>query len=438
MNLSQDEISAMLEGALSGEPAMDEESAGEMPLEEMAAGVGEAEPQETVAISAEEENEIAAMLANVVREEEDQLLPDGSVKYGEYFLPADAVDILGEVGNMCMGAVATTMYTLLDRRVSITTPRVSIHTTREVLEMYQVPFVVVEVEYVEGIEGKNLLLLKETDAALITDLLMGGEGQIEEPVELSELHMSAINEIMNQMIGASATALSKVIAMPVNISPPISNRVDQHMDASNLLDYSAVVVKVSFDMEIEGLLKSQLLQLMPFKLALDMAGRLTTSDAKAVEEPEPEPEPIPNAFPPQPVQENVMPASAPMPMAGRYLGAGAVPDYAYAQPAMPQPGNLVDVRPAQFQSFDQTKTAVMPQKGMELVHDISLQVAVELGRTKKEISEILEFGVGTVLTLEKSAGDPVEILVNGKMIARGEVVVIDENYGVRITEIING
>lgn len=192
----------------------------------------------------------------------------------EYTLTEYERDTLGEVGNMCMGAVATTMYTLLDRRVSITTPRVSIHTTKEVLLDYSIPFVLVEVQYTSGIEGKNLLLLKEPDAALITDLLMGGEGKIEEPVVLNEMHMSAISEIMNQMIGASATALAKLLHIPVNISPPLSDRVEVHADLTETLDHSQVVVKISFDMVIEGLLESQLIQLIPYDFARNLAKKL--------------------------------------------------------------------------------------------------------------------------------------------------------------------
>ena len=357
----------------------------------------------------------------------------------EWVLTANEMDTLGEVGNMCMGAVATTMYTLLDRRVSITTPHVSVHTTREVLDDYKVPFVIVEVEYTEGIGGKNVLLLKEHDAALITDLLMGGDGHVEEPVELGELHMSAVNEIMNQMIGASATALSKVIQVPVNISPPRSDRISNNADVSEMLDYSQKVVKVSFDMEIENLLKSQLIQLMPFDVARNLAKRLMAS--YGITEPDNSPDAVPAEVPPvnsAPAPTPApAPASAPAP-APAPAAMPTMPSYAMPEQPAPTPGSLVDVRPMQFDAFDEeNKTTQASRKGIDLVYDIPLQVSVELGKTRKDISEILEFGMGTVVVLDKIAGDPVEILVNGKLIARGEVVVIDENYGVRITELFN-
>ena len=369
---------------------------------------------------------------------------DFSIDDPAWQLTPEEVDVLGEMGNMCMGAVATTMYTLLDRKCSITTPKVSIHTTQEVLSAYPTPFVVVEVEYIEGIDGKNLLLLKELDAAMITDLLMGGDGNVKEPIELNELHMSAISEIMNQMIGASATAMSKMLGMTVNISPPQSARVEQYADMGDYLDRNDVVVKISFDMEIEGLLSSQLLQLVPFTLSRNLVQKVkavggveslaSDTNPKAQAAPAPQ-QPAPQHTAPQPAYAYTQPA-AQQPYHDPAMAQAAA---AYTQPPAPQPGNLVDVRPMHYSSFDPGASHVAPtQQGMELIHDIPLQVSVELGRSKKDISEILEFGLGTVIVLDKVAGDPVEVLVNGKLIAKGEVVVIDENYGVRITDVMNG
>ena len=413
----------------------------------------------------------------------------------EGLLTSEEVDILGEVGNISMGAVATTMYSLLDKRVSITTPRVTVFDANDVLSVYQIPFVVATIEYVEGITGNNLLVLKVTDAAMITDLLMGGDGNVEGPIELNEMHLSAMSEIMNQMMGASSTSLSKLLHKTINISPPRSSQVDVGFDVTDLLGDVDMVTKISFDMEIEGLLKSELIQLMPYELSREFAkkfvdvgilGMTSEPEAKPVAAAAPPPEPAP--APPPPVVPDPIPqvaaapepppapvpapVPAPAPFAppvqqdGQYPG---MPPYQpqpdpyqqvpyqqspYAQPPFPQspypaapypppaaaaypaPGRLVDVHPVQFQSFD-AGSSVGEQKGIDLVYNIPLQVSVELGKTRKEISEILEFGAGTIVVLDKVAGDPVEIVVNGKLIARGEVVVIDENYGVRITDIIN-
>jgi len=384
-------------------------------------------------------------------------------------LTAEEVDILGEIGNISMGAVATTMYTLLDRRVDITTPRVRVFNAKDVLSIYKVPFVVATIEYTKGISGTNLLVLKIEDAALITDLLMGGDGTLEDPIELNEMHLSAMSEIMNQMMGASSTSLAKLLGTPIDIAPPKSSTVEAGFDVTTLLGEMEMVTKISFDMEIEGLLKSELIQLVPYEVSRQFAKQFM--DAGAGEAPAapppaaaaaPPPPPPAAAAPPPPPPAAAAPPppeaapapypAAPPPMADPYAQAPYPPQpYPQApypqQPYPPQPypqqppmggqGRVVDVHPMQFQPFDGHAPAGDPN-GIGLVYNIPLQVSVELGRTKKEISEILEFNLGTILVLDKIAGDPVEIVVNGKMIARGEVVVIDDNYGVRVTDIING
>ncbi|MDR2530551.1 MAG: flagellar motor switch phosphatase FliY [Oscillospiraceae bacterium] len=389
-----------------------------------------------------------------------EMIVDGEFDRERYALSAEEKDVLGEVGNICMGAVATTMYTLLDRPVRITTPRVSVHTTREVLSAYQVPFVIVEVMYVSGIDGKNVLLLKESDAALITDLLMGGEGVVSDPIELSELHMSAVSEIMNQMIGASANSLSQIIHESVDISTPNSGRVALDGDVSGYLDESDILVRISFDMEIDGLLRSQLLQLMPYDLARNLAARVmgsmaiesnfTSAEAFAIP-PDPAATSAASATPAYaqaPASAQPAYAQAPASATPAYAQAPASATPAYAQaPASATPAYAhsyaqvpevpVDIRAMSYPSFGGggAQGFGAAPLGFGMVQDIPLKVSVELGRTTKQISEILDFSTGTVIVLEKTVGDPVEIMANGKLIARGEVVAIDENYGVRITDI---
>ena len=313
----------------------------------------------------------------------------------DYFLSAEEIDTLGEVGNICMGSVATTMYELLDRRVRITTPRVDVLLLSEALTRFPAPLVVVEVDYTDGIKGTNLLLLKEVDAALITDILMGGDGVIEEPVELSDLHMSAISEIMNQLTGASATALSKLIGRKVIISPPVSRRTTLGETNAMSLEGGDAVIVITFDMEIEDLLNSQIIQVMPFTVGKELSDKLISATTQPVTL-----DPLPDTTPSVPLW--VEPAAMTAPV------------------STPPPPT------------DEAVESSSPVS-LNLIHDIPVQVSVELGRTKKEISEILDFDAGTVVVLDKAAGDPVEIYVNGKLVASGEVVVIDENYGVRIT-----
>ena len=528
MSLSQDEINALLKeksnDAADAEPVdiLSPEEVASM-LDEAATSADDVGGQDSIEIMSSDE--IASMLDEAGNgvdvngggpggsysagatgddaTDSGDALANVLVKQG--MLTDDEVDILGEVGNISMGAVATTMYSLLDRRVSITTPRVTVFDAKDVLSVYRVPFVVATIEYVEGISGTNLLVLKIEDAALITDILMGGDGKLEGPVELNEMHLSAMSEIMNQMMGASSTSLSKLLRKSINISPPQSTQVDVGFDVSNLLENIDMVTKISFDMEIEGLLKSELIQLIPYDLSREFAKQFLDigmggSQQESEEESAPPPAPpqvSPAAPPPPPPQApSEAPNGARSPQAYQAQGAvplsppntaypqppaqqfntpypqeayqqmpyqqppyGAPPPYQqapyqqaqYQQPVNPQApypaapqypqaasqGRVVDVHPMQFQAFD-SSGPIGEQRGIDLVYNIPLQVTVELGKTKKEISEILEFSTGTVIVLDKIAGDPVEIVVNGKLIARGEVVVIDENYGVRITAIING
>ena len=501
--MSPEDIAAMLDGAVETSDMSAESDTDDIMLpDDITAMLDEAAGDSGTSVGTDSTDilspeDIAAMLDNASGEQSADAVASAAVVGMDGMLTHDEVDILGEIGNISMGAVATTMYSILDKRVSITTPRVKVFEAKEVLTVYQIPFVVATIEYVEGIEGNNLLVLKVEDAAMITDLLMGGDGVVEQPIELNEMHLSAMSEIMNQMMGASSTALSKLLHTTVNISPPSSTTVDAGFDVSSLLGDIDLVTKISFDMEIEGLLKSELIQLMPYDVSRGFATRFmevgmgvpaTGAEAAAPPTPEP-PAPPPQPKPAPPPSEP--PQSAPHPPAAQETYPvlppvhEAAPDpppvqppyqqpyteqfppqMPYQQPApqMPYPqapyppyppyppapypsapyqqesmnsGRLVDVHPMQFQSFD-APGPPGEQRGIDLVYNIPLQVTVELGKTKKEISEILEFGTGTIVVLDKMAGDPVEIVVNGKLIARGEVVVIDENYGVRITDIING
>ena len=339
-------------------------------------------------------------------------------------LTDEEIDTLGEVGNICMGAAATAMYRLLDHRVDITAPRVAVLPIDEMLARFPVPIVLVEVEYVEGIIGRNILLLDDSDAALITDILMGGEGVVEEPVELTELHMSAMNEIMNQMIGSSATVLSQVVGLVVNISTPMSYHMRLADDIAKLGNSDLVIV-ITFDMEIDSLLSSRLVQIMPYDVGRELSAMLTKNVMQNLTKPVPMPKPAPDFSSARTAPPYVPPKKPQRPALS-----------GFDRPVLPVPGDLVDVRPLHFQSFDKNdKATETVPSGIDSIFNIPLTVAAELGTTTKNLNEVLNFQPGVVFMLEKSAGDPVEILVNGKRIARGEVVIIDDNYGVRITEL---
>src|SRR5690606_37125629 len=110
-------------------------------------------------------------------------------------------DALGEIGNISYGSSATALSTILSQRVEITTPRVSVLSKEELLEEFNIPYVVLEVEFTEGLVGNNLMVLKIRDALIIANIMMGGDGQVGEDEELTDLHLSAVQEAMNQMMG---------------------------------------------------------------------------------------------------------------------------------------------------------------------------------------------------------------------------------------------
>lgn len=341
-------------------------------------------------------------------------------------------DALGEIGNISMGSAATTLSILLSRRVSITTPKVRLSTINEIKQQYPLPYLVIEVGYTAGLVGSNLLAIKESDALIIADLMMGGDGS-NPPGELNELYMSAVTEAMNQMMGSVATSMSTMFKKKIDIAPPSCNLLDFSGETSvgSISNPDEPIVQVSFRMEVEDLIDSEIMQLVAFPVAKDMVANLIGAVQPAPQAAAP----VPAAAPPQPAPT---PTPAPAPMAAAPLQPQPVmmpqPQPMVAMPAR-ESQQHVTAQPVQFAPL---KPAMMPlgDTNIGLILDVPMQVTVELGRTRKLIREILELGPGSIIELDKLAGEPVDILVNGKQIAKGEVVVIDENFGVRITEIV--
>lgn len=345
-------------------------------------------------------------------------------------------DAVGEIANINMGTAATTLSTLLNNKVTITTPKVSYVTINEISAQYDKPCVFIHISYIDGISGNNVLILKEHDVKVITDLMMGGDGSNTDG-ELTELHLSAISEAMNQMMGSAATSLSSMLDKKVDISPPTASVVDLNDSIDDVAVSSFLsdeLVQVSFTMKIGDLVDSQIMQLYPFDFARDLYQKFIGDAGLGQEETQPEPAPAP-----APMMQNT-----PDPMAGA-MDMGAVSPAMPQQPqmqsqqAMQQPYMMptpnVNVQPAQFQPFNAGVSPLMQQENIDLIMDVPLEVTVELGRCNKSIKEILDFSPGTIIELNKLAGEPVDVLVNGKFVAKGEVVVIEENFGIRITEI---
>ena len=327
-------------------------------------------------------------------------------------------DALGEIGNISMGGAATTLSVLLGRKVSITTPTVSVSNLRTLKERYPIPFLVVEVGYSVGIEGNNVLCIQARDAAIIADLMMGNDGTNPDE-ELSEIHMSAVSESMNQMMGSVATSLSSMFNKKVDITPPVVTLVDLGTAevVSKLLDKVDPIIQTSFRMEVDGLIDSEIMQLLPLDVAKDMVDALMNQQADVDNE-----------------EEAIVAAAAEPPPAA---AAAAPENYGYGAPPMqPHVASNVPVQSAQFTPLSSVPVQVN-DANIGLILDVPLQVNVELGRTKKSIKDILDLTKGSIVELDKLAGEPVDIMVNGKYLAKGEVVVIDENFGVRITEIVS-
>ncbi len=364
------------------------------------------------------------------------------------------VDALGEIGNISMGTSATTLFTLLGQKVMITTPTVTVGDWDTIAHEYSTSYVAVKVEYTKGLIGSNLLILKEQDVKIITDLMMGGDGSNAEG-NLSDFHLSAISEAMNQMVGSSSTSMSSMFDKRIDISPPKAfifdlDTIQQNIGASN----SEKVVKIAFKMIVGTLIDSEIMQILPISFAKELVENLLNTDAgsgtyeipKEVRQQSAAPAPAQAQNwqqppqPPQPQQPAVYSQQPPQ-YQPQYQ-----PEYQmHVEPEQPavwgnqaprQNRQPVNVQPAHFENFDDGKI-MLERKNISLIMDVPLQVTVELGRTHKLIKEILEFSPGSIIELDKLAGEPVDILVNGKSVAKGEVVVIDESFGVRITDIIH-
>ena len=382
------------------------------------------------------QDEINALLSGMMSAEEPASEESPSVEdefIDENLLTDVEKDAVGEVANISMGSSATTLFSLVNRKVNITTPVVTLARWKNVIEDYSRPCVFIQIHYTKGLDGNNILILKEKDVKIITDLMMGGDGTNIDG-ELGELHLSAISEAMNQMMGSSATSLSSMLGTMIDISPPESSLINI-TDFQNPEDISPFLsgtfVKIAFSMQIEDLVDSTIMQLYPIEFAKTLYSTFMGMTETITAAPEPEPEPVPEPIPePQP-QANMTPDYGGMPQMD--MSQMGMP---MGMPMMGMPQQNINIQPAQFQSFSPDYSGIPGAENIGLIKDVPLEVTVELGRTQKRISDILDFAPGTIIELDKIAGEPVDVLVNGKLVAKGEVVVIEESFGVRVTDII--
>lgn len=351
------------------------------------------------------------------------------------YLSTIEIDTLGEIGNISIGSSATTLSTLLNQKVNITTPRVSIVKKAELYEQFSAEHVHVKVNYVEGFSGENVFVVQSKDAAIISDIMLGGDGT-DPDTNLTEIHLSAVQEVMNQMMGTAATSMSTIFNKRVNISPP-SIEIKEANGDQNFVDEidEEIFVKVSFQLEVGTLIDSSIMQLIPFPFAYDLVEELLeVSDMEDVKKANEADETLQQSSVKieetvEQIQETVeQPKEQVSTNSGvhqpQYLGSHVDQQNA-------------DVQTANFSNFEEVPLSENEHRNLDMLLDVPLKVTVELGRTNRPIREILDLSPGSIIELDKLAGEPVDILVNEKLIAKGEVVVIDENFGVRVTDIVS-
>ncbi|MCA1023074.1 flagellar motor switch phosphatase FliY [Halobacillus litoralis] len=346
-------------------------------------------------------------------------------------------DALGEIGNISFGSSATALSSLLNQKVAITTPEISVVYRKDLAAEFPKPHVAVGVTYTAGFTGENVFVMKTKDAAIIADLMLGGDG-LDPDENLNEIALSAVQEAMNQMMGSAATSMSTIFHKKVDISPPSINVLDLGDDSGKeMIPEDETLVNVAFQLKVGTLIDSKIMQLIPLPFAKNLVEQLLDPESSQTGESV--------IFDERKEQGESAAEAKPQPSAQVQQDREVSHPDPDGQPAEPQyvggPGGRsareADVHHAQFQQFEPTSLAGTAQKNLDMLMDIPLKVTVELGRTKRTVKEILELSAGSVVELDKLAGEPVDIHINEKLMAKGEVVVIDENFGVRVTDILS-
>lgn len=379
---------------------------------------------------------------------------DANVEFSSY-----EIDAVGEILNISMGAAATAVSELLNAKVWITTPQVNVVKASDLNYDRLEPAICVKIVYVKGISGQNMMVLKQDDVQLILNQLMGNPLVVSPDFEFDEMNISAVSEVMNQMMGASATALSDLLGMTVDISTPTPYVIEQtNFCQLAELDPEETIVAVTFNLTVDGIMNSEFMSVMSVELAKSLSSKMIekfhgdetkpeaapAAPAAAAPAPAAQPAPAPAAAQPQPapaaMPQQPAPGAYPYPPQGQ---PAPYPGYVYpnqyaAYGAYPPPVPPVNIQNAQLHQFDNVDYGLPAdqQDNLKLLMGVPLEISVEIGTAKRKVKDILEFTQGTIIELERQAGAPVDVVVNGNLIARGDVVVIDDNFAVRITEIV--
>ena len=362
------------------------------------------------------QDEIDALLRGTPSDSDDA----SDTQSDEEVLDEMEIDALGEVGNISLGNSATALSALLNQKVEITTPHVRMITMDELRSRYPIPHVALRVGYTEGFKGENVLILTQRDASIIANLMMGGDGVIDETAEMEPIALSAVQEAMNQMMGAAATSMSTVFSMRIDISPPAVEIFDFSQEKSIVDSFSLwdSMVIIEFDLKIGTLIDSKIVQLAPLEFSKQLIQKLFLASTEVSNEPSPAQPAAQTQSKPSPAVETSPPPAKPAPVQEQVVKES------------------VAVSPVQFGQLSDAQVDGTPAN-IGMLYDVPLNVTVELGRTRRSVRDILELTQGSIIELDKLAGEPVDVFVNNTLIATGEVVVIEENFGVRITEIVN-
>lgn len=362
------------------------------------------------------------MSEQLTQEEIDALLSGGAVEADEPAemddpLSQDIKDIIGEVGNISMSQAATTLSQLLNRKVKITTPKVKGVSIKEIVESSETPKVVTTIAFKEGLVGKNVLMINVEDAVIIADLMMGNDGTDVADKEFTDLEMSAVSEAMNQVIGSASTAMATMFNRRVDISPPEVKKWENADEAAvNMPNQEEMVCTTSFRMSVEGLLDSEIMQILPLDTVMEISDIMIGEEAEVVHGREGmEVQPVKEEEPAQVDSREETRATEEAPMAE---------------------SDAISIQKPKYQELSRNDSKQSP-RNLDLIMDVPLDFSVVLGKSKKTIKDILSLSTGSVVELDKMTDEPLEIYVNGKLIAEGEVVVINESFGIRITNILS-
>ncbi len=335
------------------------------------------------------------------------------------------IDVLREFGERFLGPSGASMAMLLGQdRVDVSCVDAKAASWAEFKMTLPAFVAIVQTGFEQSIKGPVLIIVKPHDVAVFASMVMGGDGKSGVATELSDMEFHAFGEVMGQVLAASATSATQLLGKKLGLTAPQVSQVDLNQFALPA-EYAAQGVVFTYSLVVGDILNTEFYCL------------ITENEAQALQN---------SLSPAEEKKEEVMGESSSAteqqePSLADLLGAvegSSTPSETTA--SAPAKQKEVSVQPVQFSSFEAGGGASAPTAmpaNIELVLDVPLQVTVELGRAKKTVKEILELSTGSIVELDKMDGEPVDILANGKLFAKGEVVVIGETFGVRVVEIVS-